>query len=84
MKRTHERLWFPTKPAPFDRHGLAVDDLIDFTPALRAEALEIAKRYVIGPIFTPPSIKSESGTKGTLQVNTTSQTKTETITLLPM
>src|SRR6266540_288293 len=26
---------FPTKPAPFDRQGLSVDDLIDFTPELR-------------------------------------------------
>ena len=32
---------FPTKPAPFDRQGVSVDDLIDFTPALRAEALEV-------------------------------------------
>jgi len=29
---------FPTRPAPFDLHGLTVDDLLDFTPALRAEA----------------------------------------------
>ena len=46
----------PTRPAPFDRQGLTTDDLIDFTPALRAEALAIAKRYVLGPVFTPPSI----------------------------
>ena len=32
----------PTKPAPFDRTGIGVDDLIDFTPELRAKALEIA------------------------------------------
>jgi quinoprotein glucose dehydrogenase len=59
---------FPSKPAPFDRHGLTRDDLIDFTPELRAEALEIARRYVLGPIFTPPSLKSEGGTQGTLQL----------------
>ena len=29
---------FPTRPAPFDRQGITVDDLIDFTPALRREA----------------------------------------------
>ena len=29
---------FPTKPPAYDRQGLAVDDLIDFTPELRAEA----------------------------------------------
>ena len=31
---------FPAKPAPFDRQGVTVDDLIDFTPELKAEAIE--------------------------------------------
>src|SRR5437667_200058 len=43
---------FPTKPAPFARTGLTEDDLIDFTPELRAKAREIAKQFVIGPIYT--------------------------------
>ena len=47
---------FPTKPPAFDRQGVTVDDLIDFTPELRAEALEIIKKYVTGPLFTPPSV----------------------------
>jgi quinoprotein glucose dehydrogenase len=59
---------FPTKPAPFDRQGLGVDDLIDFTPALRAEALEVIKRYKIGPMFTPPVLSSLDGPLATLQV----------------
>ena len=61
---------FPTKPAPFEHQGVSVDDLIDFTPELRAEAIEITKRYVTGPLFTPPSIKGEgpNATKGTLQL----------------
>ena len=46
----------PTKPPPYEHQGLTEKDLIDFTPALRAEALEIVKRYVIGPPFTPPSV----------------------------
>src|SRR5207253_4605636 len=45
---------FVTKPPPFDRQGVAVDDLIDFTPELRAQALQAIARYKIGPIFTPP------------------------------
>ncbi len=65
-----ERAWatqpFPTKPAPFDRQGLTVDDLIDFTPELRAEALEIVKPYVLGPMFTPPSVAAPGHTLGTL------------------
>jgi glucose dehydrogenase len=61
---------FPTKPPPFDRQGVTIDDLIDFTPELRAEALEIVKQYRIGPIFTPPSVVSAepNGTKGTIQL----------------
>jgi len=61
---------FPTKPPAFDRQGVTVDDLIDFTPELRAAALEITKNYLIGPIFTPPSIKGngQSDTKGTIQL----------------
>ncbi len=34
---------FPTRPAPFDRQGIATDDLIDFTPALRADAANSSK-----------------------------------------
>ena len=58
---------FPTKPPPFDRQGVSIDDLIDFTPELRAEAVEGVKKFRIGPIFTPPSLANASdGTSGTL------------------
>ena len=69
-ERTSPTQPFPTKPAPFERQGVSVDDLIDFTPELRAEAIEITKRYVTGPLFTPPSIKGEGSNekKGTLQL----------------
>ena len=60
---------FPTKPPPFDRQGSTIDNLIDFTPELRAEAIEITKRYVIGPLFTPPSIRGgPNDTLGTIQL----------------
>jgi quinoprotein glucose dehydrogenase len=45
---------FPTWPKPYDLQGLTEDDLIDFTPELRAEALEIVKSYKLGPIFNAP------------------------------
>jgi quinoprotein glucose dehydrogenase len=45
---------FVTKPPAFDVQGVSIDDLIDFTPALRAEAVQLVSRYKIGPIFTPP------------------------------
>ncbi|MCW8194856.1 PQQ-binding-like beta-propeller repeat protein [Proteobacteria bacterium 005FR1] len=59
---------FPTKPPAFARQGITEDDLIDFTPALRKTALEIAKQYQLGPLFTPPSLPDDSGRLGTLQV----------------
>lgn len=61
---------FPTKPPPFDQQGTSVDDLIDFTPELRREALEIFTKYVTGPLFTPPTLINgkSKGTQGTLQM----------------
>ena len=47
---------FPTKPPPFARQGLSEDDVIDFTPELKAEALAILADYNIGPLYTPPMV----------------------------
>ena len=56
---------FPTKPAPFDRQGFSEDDLIDFTPEIKARAMEIASAYRMGPIYSPPSLQEhEDGTRG--------------------
>jgi glucose dehydrogenase len=58
---------FPTKPAPYDRQGVQEDDLIDFTPEVRAAALEAVKDLRMGPMFTPSSlIDAPDGTRGTL------------------
>ena len=59
---------FPTKPPPFDRQGISIDDLIDFTPALRAEALELLSDYEIGPLYTPPVVSRWEGPRGTLML----------------
>jgi quinoprotein glucose dehydrogenase len=59
---------FPTRPAPFDRQGISENDLIDLTPELKAQALEVVKRYKMGPLFTPPVVSSLDGPLGTLQV----------------
>ena len=61
---------FPTKPPPFDRQGISEDDLIDFTPELREAALDYAKAFVLGPLYTPPSIRSTDagGKKGTFTI----------------
>ena len=59
---------FPTRPVPFDRQGISETDLIDFTPELKAQAMEVAKRYRMGPLFTPPVVSSLDGPLATLQV----------------
>ncbi|MCY3929434.1 MAG: PQQ-binding-like beta-propeller repeat protein [Acidobacteria bacterium] len=57
---------FPTKPAPYDRQGITEDDLIDWTPELRAEALEIVGDYDLVPLYTPPRV--EGAGKPTIQL----------------
>src|SRR5204863_3603427 len=54
-ERTAKTQPFPTKPPAFDRQGLLDDDVIDFTPELKAQALEVLKQFDHGPLFTPPS-----------------------------
>jgi quinoprotein glucose dehydrogenase len=70
-ERTSPTQPIPTRPAPFDRQGVTADDLIDFTPELRAEALAIVSRFKLGPIFTPP-IVGDDDLVGTLQLPGTS------------
>lgn len=57
---------FPTRPAPFDRQGTTLDDLIDFTPELKAEAVKLASMYLMGPLYTPPILRDTNGKLGTL------------------
>ncbi len=63
---------FPSKPRAYDRQGSSVDDLIDFTPELRAEALKLVSRYKMGPIFTPPTVSKMEGPLGTLAMGVNS------------
>ncbi len=48
---------FPAKPPPYERQGATIDNLIDFTPQLREEAIRILEQYHHGPLFTPPTEK---------------------------
>ncbi len=48
---------FPTRPEPFEQQGATIDDLIDFTGALRQQAISILQQFGHGPLFTPPSLK---------------------------
>ena len=56
----------PTKPAAYAKNGTSIDDLIDFTPELRAQAVQVASRYKLGPIFTPPVVSKADGPLATL------------------
>ena len=67
-ERTSPTQPFPTRPLPFDMQGITEGDLLDLTPALKAQALEVAKRYRMGPLFTPPVLSSLDGPLATLQV----------------
>jgi quinoprotein glucose dehydrogenase len=58
---------FPSKPPAFDLQGITENDLIDFTPELRAEAIKAVQGYTLGPIYTPPTLVSPTN-KGTIQV----------------
>ncbi len=52
---------FPTKPPPFARQGVSLQDANDLTPEIHALAVAEMKRFRLGPLFTPPSLQ------GTLQ-----------------
>jgi glucose dehydrogenase/cytochrome c553 len=47
---------FPTKPPPYSRLGYHEEDVIDFTPELKAEALKYLDKFVKGPMYTPPTL----------------------------
>jgi quinoprotein glucose dehydrogenase len=53
-----EKSWptqpFPTRPAAYEQQGIAIDDLIDYTPELRRLATEHVSQFRLGPLFNPP------------------------------
>jgi quinoprotein glucose dehydrogenase len=68
-ERTSPTQPIPTRPAPFDRQGFSVDDLIDYTPELNAKAREAIKPFRLSELFTPPSLaEAPDGTLGTLHL----------------
>ena len=52
---------FPTKPPPFTRQGVSIEDANDLTPEIHAMALKEMEQFRVGPLFTAPSLR------GTLQ-----------------
>jgi quinoprotein glucose dehydrogenase len=59
---------FPTRPAPYDRQGYSDDIVVDFTPAIKKEALKIASKYKKGPMYTPVSLADTAKFAGTLMM----------------
>jgi len=43
-------------------------DLIDFTPEIKAEALKVAAKYKLGPLFTPPVVSTSPAPLATLML----------------
>ena len=61
---------FPTRPAPFDRQTVTEDDLLDWTPELRALAIESTQGFRLSTeLYTPPSLTDAAdGTRGLLSL----------------
>ena len=68
--------WYaPTQPFPldangkvfaYDRQGFLEEDVVDFTPEIKAEGLKVISRYKIGPVFTPPVVSQAEGPLATI------------------
>ncbi len=53
---------FPTKPPAYARNFMKVpDDLIDFTPEMRAQAKDNISRYRVNGMFNPPLVGDKNG-----------------------
>ena len=61
---------YPTKPPAYSRNMLTLpDDLIDFTPELRARAIEQMKRYrVTAGMYNPPMLGDPNGILGAINM----------------
>jgi quinoprotein glucose dehydrogenase len=62
---------FPTKPLGYDRQGVTLDDLIDFTPELHEQAVKLVARYKLGPLFEPPLVSKLEGPLAVLHLPST-------------
>ncbi len=70
MEKTSPTQPFPTKPPAYARQAVTIDELIDFTPELRAQAIELTKRYRLGPMFLPGVVSKVEGPLAALTLGT--------------
>jgi quinoprotein glucose dehydrogenase len=61
---------FPTKPPAYARNSLKIpDDLIDFTPEMRAQAEKQIARYKVAPwMYNPPVLGNVNGLLGAINM----------------
>ena len=71
-EKTSKTQPFPTRPAPYAPQYVQMDNLIDFTPQLHAEALEVLKKFAVGPMFNPAVISKVGGPIKTMSMNNAS------------
>ncbi|HEX7137191.1 MAG TPA: PQQ-binding-like beta-propeller repeat protein [Vicinamibacterales bacterium] len=62
---------FPTKPPAYARQAVKIEDLIDFTPELNAQAKQLVSRYRLGPMFLPGVVSKVDGPVAALTIATT-------------
>src|SRR5207247_5528199 len=62
----------PIRPPAYSRNGVMENDLVDFTPEIKAQALDVAKRYRLGPVFLPPLVSKADGPLAALTAGTLS------------
>jgi quinoprotein glucose dehydrogenase len=68
-EKTSKTQPYPSKPAPYARQEVTTNDLIDFTPAMRAQAQDIVKKYYKpAPMFGPAVASKVGGPYGTLLI----------------
>jgi quinoprotein glucose dehydrogenase len=65
-EKTSPTQLMPLKPQPLVRQSLTEADLTNITPEAHAHALQQFRKYVSGPIFTPPSLQGTITTPGHL------------------
>jgi quinoprotein glucose dehydrogenase len=61
---------FPTKPPAYARQAVTENELVDFTPEMKAQALKNFQMYRTGPMFLPPSVSVAGGPLGSLTIGT--------------
>jgi len=60
---------FPTKPPAYARNEVRIpEDLIDFTPEMRAQARDVVSRYRVAGVFNPPLVGDPNKFLGALNI----------------